>query len=114
MKKAHSDINYELAELPQGPKIGRRHNIVHVQHLEEFDVDEGEEEEEEEVETVLKHARRRGKVRYLTRFKSGEEIWLTDKDLIDKMKDGYLINAELKKYWASKPALRPWIRHYLE
>jgi len=112
VKKVLSDLNYELAELPQGPKIGTRHKIVHVQHLEEFDVDGGE-EEEEEVEEVLRHSRRKGKIRYLTKFKSGEEIWLTEKDLIDKEEAGYLINEELKRYWAKTPTLRPWINKYL-
>jgi len=94
-----SDLNYELAELPQGPKIGTRKRMVHVQHLEEFNVDGGEEKEDE--------------VEELTRFASGEEWWLTDKELIDKEGDSYVINEELKNYWARTPSLRPWIGKYL-
>src|SRR6185369_1703728 len=52
VKRVISDLNYEIEELPQGPRVGRRHNVVHVQHLEEFDVD-GDDEEEDVVERVL-------------------------------------------------------------
>jgi len=112
IKRVISDINYELAEVLQGPKIGTRHKIVHVQHIEKFEA-EGGEEEEEVVEEIIKHRRIKEKVKYLTRFSSGEELWLEHKDLIDKLKVGYQVNAELKRYWARTPKLRPWVSEYL-
>lgn len=109
--KVLSDLNYELAELPEGPKIGRRHKIVHVQHIEKFEVVGGE--AEELVVEVMKHKRNKKKVQYLTRFTSGEKLWLTEKELIDKEQDGYVINDALKAYWEKTPKLKPWFERYL-
>jgi len=43
-------------------------------------------------------------VTYQTQFKSGEVKWLTEKDLIDKEPDGYVISEPLLEYWGKREA----------
>jgi len=57
IKRVVSKLDYELEELPQGPKIGRRHSVVNIQHLERFEAAEIR-EAEEVVEKIVNHRRR--------------------------------------------------------
>jgi len=112
VERVVSALDYELAELPQGPKVGRRHPVVNIKHIEAFDADAREEEQEEAVEAIVKHRRRKTKVSYLVRWKDGEETWARTRDLVDKEGDEFIIVQALKDYWKKTPTLKKWEKLY--
>lgn len=112
VERVVSALDYELAELPQGPRVGRRHPVVNIKHIEAFDADAREEEQEEAVEAILKHRRRKTKVSYLVRWKDGDETWSRTRDLVDKEGDEFIILQALKDYWKKTPMLKKWEKLY--
>jgi len=104
IKRVVSKLDYELEELPQGPKIGRRHSVVNIQHLERFEAAEIR-EAEEVVEKIVNHRRRKNKVKYLVKWQDGSETWEPTAHLIDKDGGEFVVNKELKDYWRKTPTL---------
>ena len=109
IKKVVSPLTYEVEELPQGPKIGQRYHVVNVQHLDDYLVD-FEPDKEFEVEMIVKHKRRYKNVKYLVRWKDGDETWEPTRNLVDQEGSKKVINAALKKYWEKTPSLAQWER----
>jgi hypothetical protein len=107
VKEVMSPLNYELEDLPQGPKIGRRHRVVHVQHLDRFEVEE-KRQAEEVVEEIVKHKRRGKKVTYWVKWSSGEETWEPTEHFLDKEGAQFVVTLALKDYWRKTPALKAW------
>jgi len=99
--EALSPLNYKLEEVSGGPKIGRRHPVVHIKQIEEFAQD-WKMPEEEEVEAIIKHERRKKKIRYRVKWADGFETWERASNLIDKGDGEPVINDALLAYWAKK------------
>ncbi|MDA4133590.1 MAG: chromo domain-containing protein [Thaumarchaeota archaeon] len=104
-----SALDYELSELPQGPKIGQRHKVVNIQHLELFEADERR-LKEVEVREVVAHSRKKTKVQYLVRWEDGDLSWEPTRNLVDKEGKGYVIAEALIEYWRkdSQKKIRCW------
>jgi hypothetical protein len=107
VKRVVSALDYELESLPQGPKMGRRHPVVNIQHLEKFEAEEMR-EEEEVVERIIKHQRRGRKVSYLVKWRSGDETWEPTDHLVDKEGKEFVVTDALRQYWKKTPKLKDW------
>ena len=106
VKLVISPINYELAEVNGGPAIGRRHPVVHIQQIEEFE-QEWPGAPEWEVERILSHKRRKKTVRYEVLWVGGAITWEPLKNLIDKEDNGTTtVSDPLIAYWEDHPQLR--------
>jgi predicted aspartyl protease len=105
IKEMHGALDAELAELPQGPTIGNRHNVVNVKHLEIYE-QEPILQPEEVVREIIKHRKRKKHIRYLTRWADGDETWQRAASFIDKNGAEIVINDVLKAYWEEHPELR--------
>jgi hypothetical protein len=105
ISKVISDLDVEVEDLPQGPQLGRRHNIVNVKNVEKYN-QEVIPAPEEVVREIIKHRKRRRNVKYLARWSDGDETWQPARDFIDREGNGeFIINEALKLYWAKHPTL---------
>jgi hypothetical protein len=106
IKRVISPINYELGEVSGGPAIGRRHSVVHIQQIEEFE-QEWKDAPEYEVERILKHRKYKDAVRYQVLWVGGAITWEPLTNLIDEEEDGTRTATDpLKRYWDNHAHLR--------
>lgn len=105
VKKVHGPLDVVLDELPQGPKIGQRHRVVNVKHVEKYE-QEVPRTVEEAVESIVKHKRRGKKVTYLVRWEDGSETWEPLRNLIDKEGEETIVNEALLEYWREHPEVK--------
>jgi len=102
-------LDVELEEMNGGPKLGRRHPIVNVRHVEKFDIEQWPGQLEQEVERILGHKGAPQARSYDVLWSDGSRSWEPARNLIDYGKeddDKTRINEALVRYWDTHPRLK--------
>jgi hypothetical protein len=115
VKEMVSDLAARLVDIPQGPKMGRRHPVVSVNDIDTY---EGKlvsgDSDNYRPSSILKHkmvpigkkGRKVKRPRYLVQWSDGSSSWEPSRNLVDEDSDGIVITEVLDKYWSMKPDVR--------
>jgi hypothetical protein len=110
----HGELDVVVEELPNGPPLANRHQVVNVRNVEKYE-QEPMQQEEATVRAILEHRfkkrKRRGKpakpvVEYLVRWADGDETWQRKHTMIDQDANGVeTVTDALTRYWQRHPEL---------
>lgn len=99
------DLDLAIEEVDGGPRLGRRHPIVNVRHVDHFNAESWPGEQSWEVAKVVDHKGRGKGRRFLVKWSSGEETWEPLRSLVDYDGEEPVVVAALLEYWDAHPRL---------
>lgn len=105
------DLDVRVAEIPQGPQLGQRHDVVNVKHVELYKGSlKGQDLDDGRVVNIIKHRiekRKSGRiVKYYVQWSDGSFTWEPLRHLVDLEGREYIFVDVLLEYWKKRPHLK--------
>jgi hypothetical protein len=98
VKRLVGDVNVEIMEIENGPKLGTRHPIQSVRNLAKFKGPAPDKEQEWEVVDVIDHAGHGRGRKYRVKWSDGSLTWEPRKNLVDIVGKEEIPVAQFKAY----------------
>ena len=111
--KTLSPLDVKIKEIPQGPPLGRTHDVINVKHVAHY---KGKLRSDNkplyQVASIIEHKfvklKKGLQSRYHVKWTAGDETWEPLRNLLDETDEvgGNITNSALETYWKSHPDLK--------